>query len=48
MTLTLYHNDVPVCAQKVRMALTEKGLSYDGRNMNLGCGDTTDPAYLPK
>lgn len=46
MALTLYHNDMSVCAQKVRMALAEKGLAYEGRHMNLRRGDTNDPAYL--
>ncbi len=27
VALTLYHNDMSVCAQKVRMALAEKGLA---------------------
>ena len=46
MALTLYHNDMSVCAQKVRMALAEKSLAFDGRHMNLRRGDTNDPAYL--
>ena len=28
--LTLHHDDMSVCAQKVRLALAEKGLAYDG------------------
>ena len=27
---TLYHDDMSVCAQKVRLASAEKGLAYDG------------------
>ena len=29
--LTLYHNDMSTCAQKVRFALAEKGLDWHGR-----------------
>jgi len=46
MALTLYHNDMSVCAQKVRMALAEKGLAYEGKHFNLRRGDQIDPAYL--
>jgi glutathione S-transferase len=44
--LTLYHNDMSVCAQKVRLALAEKGLDYEARHMNLRAGDQRAPAYL--
>lgn len=44
--LTLYHNDMSVCAQKVRLALAEKGLTYAARHLNLRAGDQRDPAYL--
>lgn len=46
MTLTLYHNDMSVCAQKVRLALAEKGLAYEGRHLNLRRGDQLEPDYL--
>jgi glutathione S-transferase len=46
MALTLYHNDMSVCAQKVRLALAEKGLVYEARHLNLRAGDQKDPAYL--
>ena len=46
MTLTLYHNDMSVCSQKVRLALAEKGLAWEGKHLNLRQGDQTDPAYL--
>jgi glutathione S-transferase len=46
MALTLYHNDMSVCAQKVRLALAEKGVPYESRHMNLRAGDQNDPAYL--
>jgi glutathione S-transferase len=35
-----------VCAQKVRFALAEKGLAYDGKHLNLRRGDQMEPAYL--
>jgi glutathione S-transferase len=44
--MTLYHNDMSVCAHKVRLALAEKGLSYTARHLNLRAGDQRDPAYL--
>ena len=44
--LTLYHNDMSVCAQKVRLTLAEKGLAYDARHLNLRAGDQQQPAYL--
>jgi glutathione S-transferase len=43
--LELYHSINSVCAQKVRIALAEKGLSYQERLMTLG-GDQFDPAYM--
>ncbi|HXQ49993.1 MAG TPA: glutathione S-transferase family protein [Stellaceae bacterium] len=46
MALTLYHNDMSVCAQKVRLALAEKGLVYEAKHLNLRAGDQQDPAYL--
>ena len=44
--LALYHNDVSVCAQKVRMCLAEKNLDWDGRHLSLGDGDHLTPEYL--
>ena len=46
MALTLYHNDMSVCAQKVRFALSEKGLAYEGQHLNLRRGDQSTPEYL--
>jgi glutathione S-transferase len=43
--LELYHSVNSVCAQKVRIALAEKGLSYEEHLMTLG-GDQFDPAYM--
>jgi glutathione S-transferase len=45
MALTLYHHNSSVCAAKVRVALAEKGLAWDGRLMRLD-GDQFDPDYL--
>jgi len=33
--LTLYHHNILVCAQKVRIALDEKGLAWEGREVDL-------------
>jgi glutathione S-transferase len=44
--LTLYHNDMSVCAQKVRLCLAEKGLAYEGKHFNLRAGDQQQPFYL--
>jgi len=46
MALTLYHNDMSVCAAKVRMALAEKGLEWEGIHLNLRAGDTQKPDYV--
>ena len=46
MALTLYHNDMSVCAQKVRMALAEKGLAHEAIHLNLRRGDQLAPEYL--
>ena len=45
MSLHLYHHNSSVCAAKVRIALAEKGLAWDGTLMTLK-GDQLDPAYL--
>ncbi|HLI21379.1 MAG TPA: glutathione S-transferase family protein [Stellaceae bacterium] len=44
--LTLYHNDMSVCAQKVRLCLAEKGLPYEAKHLNLRAGDQQQPDYL--
>lgn len=46
MALILYHNDMSVCAVKVRIALAEKGLDWTGHHMDLRAGDTLTPDYL--
>jgi glutathione S-transferase len=43
--LELYHSVNSVCAQKVRVALVEKGLEYHDRLMTLK-GDQFDPEYM--
>lgn len=45
MNLELYHNVNSVCAQKVRVALAEKGLEYRSHLMTLR-GDQFDPQYM--
>jgi glutathione S-transferase len=44
--LTLYHNDMSVCAAKVRSALTEKKLNWEGIHLDLRAGDAQKPEYL--
>jgi glutathione S-transferase len=43
--LTLYHGRTSVCSIKVRLALAEKGVSFDSRLMTLR-GDQFDPGYM--
>ena len=43
--LELYHSVNSVCAQKVRVALAEKGLEYREHLMTLR-GDQFDAAYM--
>lgn len=44
--LTLYHGPTSVCSQKVRLALAEIGLPYDGVLLDLQKGDQFTPAYM--
>ncbi|MGB0632088.1 MAG: glutathione S-transferase family protein [Alphaproteobacteria bacterium] len=44
--LTLYHNNMSSCSQKVRLALAEKDLDWEGRHLDLRAGDTQTDAYL--
>ena len=44
--LLLYHNDMSVCAAKVRMALAEKNLEWEGVHLNLRAGDAQRPDYV--
>ena len=43
--LELYHNDMSVCAQKVRVALAEKGLAYTAHALDIRAGETHTPEY---
>ncbi len=44
--IELYHNDMSVCAQKVRFALAEKSLKWESHHLNLRAGDQQKPEYL--
>jgi glutathione S-transferase len=44
--IELYHNDMSVCAQKVRFALGEKSLDWKSHHMNLRAGEQQRPEYL--
>jgi len=44
--LELYHNDMAVCAAKVRMVLAEKGLQWTGHHLDLSAGETRAADYL--
>ena len=44
--LTLYHNDMSTCAQKVRFTLAEKGVAWVGRHLDLRGRDQQHPDYL--
>lgn len=45
-SMELYHNNMSVCAQKVRLVLREKGLQPIEHHLNLRAGDQTRPEYL--
>ncbi len=44
-TLTLYHNEVSTCAQKVRLALAEKGVPYKSILLDLMAGEQHSAGY---
>lgn len=44
--IELYHNDMSVCAQKVRLTLAEKSLPWSGHHLNLRAGDQHKPDYF--
>lgn len=44
--IELYHNDMSVCAQKVRFALGEKALHWKSHHLNLRAGDQQKPDYV--
>ena len=43
--LELYHNNMSVCAQKVRLTLAEKGIAATEHHLNLRAGDQQQPDY---
>ena len=44
--LKLYHNDMSTCSQKVRFLLVEKGLEWEGQELDLRRGDQLQPGFL--
>jgi len=44
--MELYHNNMSVCAQKVRVVLAEKGLKPIEHHLNLRAGESHTPDYL--
>jgi len=44
--MELYHNDLSVCAQKVRLVLAEKRLAPEMHHLDLRAGDAHTPEYL--
>lgn len=44
--IALYHNDMSVCAQKVRFVLGEKTLKWESHHLNLRAGDQQKPDYM--
>jgi glutathione S-transferase len=45
LMLELYHNDISPCAQKVRIILVEKGLTWTSHELDLQAGDQFKPEY---
>jgi glutathione S-transferase len=43
--LALYHNDMSLCAQKVRVCLAEKGLEWESRHLVLRSAEHQQPWY---
>ena len=46
MTFTLYHHGSSVCAAKVRFAMDQKGLDWDGVYIDILKGEQFDPEYM--
>ena len=46
MTFTLYHHGSSVCAAKVRFAMAEKGLDWDGVYIDILKGEQFEPDYM--
>jgi glutathione S-transferase len=43
--LELHHNNISVCAQKVRIVLAEKNLPWTGRHVSLAKGEQLTPEF---
>lgn len=46
MVMQLYHNNMSVCAQKVRLTLAEKGQTAEEIHLDLRAADQQNPDYL--
>lgn len=46
MAVELYHYPASLCSQKVRLALAEKGVSWEGHIVDIQAGDNLKPEYL--
>ncbi len=46
MTYTLYHHGSSVCAAKVRFAMAEKNIEWDGVYIDILAGEQFDPDYV--
>jgi glutathione S-transferase len=44
--LALYHNEMSVCSQKVRLVLAEKRLEWESRHLNLRAGEHQQGWYV--
>jgi len=44
--LTLYHNALSTCSQKVRLVLAEKGIEFESKPIDLVSGQQHDPQYV--
>lgn len=44
--IELYHAPISTCSQKARLVLAEKGLDWEGRELDLQAGDQHAPEYV--
>lgn len=44
--ISLYHAAASTCSQKVRLALAEKGLAWEGRELDLRAFEQLEPGFL--
>lgn len=44
--IELYHNDMSVCAQKVRLVLAHKNIAWQNKHLNLRAGEQFTPEFL--